>query len=197
MNASDVVGFDNARCLLTKEENTHDQPFIIFLTSEDKDARRKEQLLNSVFLDERVGIAGQKFCMIKASGEQIDSDHPFFRHMPGESLPRVGVFAADGTRIGLFEESASPSDMFDFMKLAFARSYDGNLTEMMKSYSKLLTSMATLKEKKKQLDDKYLTCETRAKEKALEKKLAVLEKQVEQLRQRKERILDSLKRSST
>ncbi len=197
MSANDVLGFDLARSMLTKLENSHDQPFVIYLTGESDDAKRAEAILNGAFTDERIGIAAQVFCMIKASGTDIDATHPFARHVGGKTLPRVAVFAGDGTKIGQLEGNVTSSDVFELMQEAFDRSYEGNLERVMKSYRKLLTTMATLRAKKELLDDDYLTAETRAKEKTLEKELAGLEKQAESLRSQKKKILELPRRSST
>ena len=55
-------------------------------------------------------------------------------------------------------------------------------------------SMDKVRGKKRLLDDDYLTCETRAEEKKLEKKLAALEKDADKLRDRKAKILEVKRR---
>ena len=78
MQQSDVIGFDSPRSMLTKLENSHKQPFIVYLTGEDKDAQRRQKVLNGSFLDERVGITAQVFCMIKGEGDgsPVPPTHP-------------------------------------------------------------------------------------------------------------------------
>lgn len=196
MSQQDVIGFDSPRSMLVDFENEHDQPFIVYLTGEDDDARRTQNVLNGAFLDERVGIAAQVICMIKAPGDAIDDEHPFARHVGGDTLPRVAVFARDGRKIGQLDGAATGSEVYDLMERAFAASYEGELDDLLDDYRKLLTSMEKVRGKKSLLDDKYLTAETRAKEKALEKELAVLEKKAEKLRTQKAKILD-VKRAET
>ncbi|MFG0318300.1 MAG: hypothetical protein ACF8XB_13575 [Planctomycetota bacterium JB042] len=189
MSQDDVLGFDDPRSMLEDFENEHDQPFVLYLTGDDKDARRRQNLMNGAFLDERVGIAAQVICMIKAPGDAIDESHPFFRHVGGDELPRVVVFARDGRKVGRLEGSATGSEVYDLMAEAFDASYEGDLDDLMRDYRKLLTKMETLRAKKRLLDDKYLTAETRSEEKKLERQLARLEKQGDKLRDLKKRIL--------
>ena len=118
------------------------------------------------------------------------TDHPFHRHIPGKELPRVAVFSVDGKKVAQFNGKATPGDVFKAMEKAYEMSYQGSLTKTMGAYRKLLTSMETIRAKKKLLDDKYLTAETRAEEKKLEKELAKLEKSAEKLRAKKERLLE-------
>jgi len=82
---------------------------VIYLTGLDKDAVQRQGGLNAAFLDDRVGIAAQVMCMIKGSGHAIVEQHPFHRHMPGDELPRVAVFAKERAierRIASLEKEA-------------------------------------------------------------------------------------------
>lgn len=197
MNQSDVIGFDDPRCMLTKLENSHNQPFVVYLTGESDEATKAQNVLNGQFFDERIGIAAQVTCMIKASGEDLDESHPFWRHVGGDSLPRLVFFAGDGTKIGQLEGNATSGDIYDLMEESFDASYEGSLEKVIKAYQKLLVSMDKVRGKKKLLDDKYLTCETRAEEQKLERELADLEKDAERLRAKKAKILELERRWGT
>lgn len=189
MNQSDVIGFDDPRCMLTEFENRHDQPFVIYLTSEDDAAKSRQGVLNGAFFDDRIGIAAQVTCMIKANGDDLDESHPFWRHVGGTTLPRLVFFAGDGTKVGQLEGNATPSDIYGLLEECYNLSYEGDLAKITKAYQKLLVSMEKVRGKKRLLDDDYLTCETRAEEQNLEKKLAALERDAEKLRLRKAEIL--------
>jgi len=195
MQQADVIGFDDPRSMLTDLENEHDQPFVVYLTGKSKEAKKRQGLLNAAFLDQRVGIAAQVTCMIKGAGDDIDNEHPFYRHIPGDVLPRVAVFAADGTKIGQLNGKATPGDVIELVDEAFARSYEGDLPKIRKAYAKLLTVMETLKSKKNLLDDEFLTAETRSKERKLEKKLAGLSKEADKLQAQKKKLLELKRRS--
>lgn len=197
MNEGDVIGFDNPRSMLTDLENSHNQPFVVYLTGESKEAKKAQAVLNGAFLDERVGITAQAMCMIKGKGDDIDEDHPFYRHIPGKTLPRLAVFAGDGTKIGQIDGAATSTDVFELMEKAFEQSYEADLARVIKAYQKLLTGMDSLRDKKDLLDDKYLTAETRSEEQKLEKKLAELEKDADKIRARKAKLLNLKRRWSS
>ena len=197
MTQSDVTDFDNPRCMLTKLENSHNQPFVIYLTGDDKKSRQIQQNMKGTFNDDRIGVAAQVICMIEGDGTKIDESHPFHRHVPGDTLPRMAVFAGDGTKIGQIDGSATASQLFELMNEAFDVSYDADFSKTLKAYQKLLTGIETLRDKKSLIDDKYLTAETRQEEKSLEKKIAKLEKEADKLRDKKERLLDLKRRWGT
>lgn len=197
MSASDARGVDDPRSMLTAEENEHNQPFVVYLTGEDEDAERAQAILRGSFLDERVAVLAQTFCMIRGEGDDITEGHPFHRHVPGDRLPRLAVFAGDGTKVGQIVGAATPGEIYALMKEAFERSYRADPVRLHKAYLKLLTKMETLRAKKRLLDEAYLTAKSRSEEKKIERKLEALEKEASKLRAQRDRLLELERRWTT
>lgn len=189
--------FSTARGMLTPGDAQAEKPFLVYLTSTDEDDRVAQDVIESTTLkDERVSLASKLFTMVKADGQQITKDHPFYRWIGGRQTPRFILFTSAGDRVGKLEGRASPSKLYALMKKTAVRDFKVNVDRFVKDYQKVLTSLDKINTLKMALAQKESRKLTKAQSKDLEKKKTEIAADEEDLRAVEEKLLTFRRRNT-
>ncbi|MFH0945341.1 MAG: hypothetical protein V2A76_09110 [Planctomycetota bacterium] len=196
-NAADVQDLSTAQGMLNKADLQFERPLLVYLTSSHENEQQAQNVVESTTLkDERVSIASKFFTMVRDDGDQITKDHPYYKWIGGQDLPRFVVFTADGDKVGKIEGRASPSKLYDLMKKAITKDYVVNLDRTIKDYQKILTSLDRLSVLKSALSSKEGRTKSKSEQSKIEREKEALAKEEEELRAREEDLLKIKKRDT-
>jgi len=192
---TEIRDMSTATGMLHASERQAEKPILVYLTSrEEKYSTEQDVVENTTLRDERVAIGSKLFTMVKANGDAIDSNHPYYNHLAGRTLPRFVAFTSDGEQIGKIEGRASPSKLFKLMKKAATRDYVVNLDKTVKDFQKLLTELDKLDVLRQAVAQKEQSAQTSRDKKEIEKKRDQIAKDEEELREAEEKLFDVKRR---